>query len=201
MIRPGFTITNPRTGSRTIVLESDAETGGMSWLLEVHCRPNTAPDISAHRHVAWTERFEVVSGTAHYTVDRTQQTIGAGESFVVSPNQRHVHPWNAGKTDLVYRQRSDFGSPSPEAVQEVLGVFATLADLARANRVDRRGLPKNPLQLAATLSTLTRHGGYDAALPAIVQDVIAATLGGLAVRLGYHGVDPRYTRLDSVAPR
>jgi hypothetical protein len=199
MIRPGFTITSPLTGSRTIVLESDAETGGRSWLLEVHCRPNSAPDLVEHCHAGWTEQFEIVSGTAQFSVDRVRGTARAGESFQVLPNQRHLHPWSAGDSELVYRQRSDFGQVSPATVQEVLGVFATVAGLARANKVDRRGLPRNPLQLAVMLMTLTRHGSYDAAIPRAAQELIGATLGRLAVRLGYRGVDERYIRLGQGA--
>lgn len=195
MIRPGFTITSPLTGSRTIVVESDAETGGRSWLLEVRCPPGAAPDLLEHRHIGWTEQFEIISGVAHFSVGRVRGTARAGESFQVLPDQRHLHPWNAGDAELVYRQRSDFGRVSPMTVQDVLGVFATVAGLARANKVDRRGLPRNPLQLAAMLKTLTRHGSYDAAIPKPAQDFVAATLGWLAVRLGYRGVDERYIQL------
>lgn len=192
MIRAGFVIENPLTQSRTVVIESDAETGGRGWLLETTCVPKAGPDIAEHLHLTWTETFEIIKGTAHYKLDGVQRTAQTGESFVVKPRQLHVHPWNAGEGELVYRQRDDFGRSTPEAVQEVLGAFATVAALARQGKVDRRGLPKNPLQMAATLRTLTRHGGYDAALPVPVQDFIAATLGRLAEALGYRGVDPEH---------
>ena len=155
MIRAGFVIENPMTKSRTMVVESDRETEGMGWLLEVTCIPNARADIAEHVHLTWTETFEILKGTAHYSVDGTQRMAQAGDTFTVLPGQLHVHPWNAGDSELVYRQRDEFGRSTPEAVQDVLGVFATIAGLAREGRVDKRGLPKNPLDLAATIRTLS----------------------------------------------
>jgi hypothetical protein len=74
----------------------------------------------------------------------------------------------------------------------VLGVFATIAGLAREGKVDKRGLPRNPLQLAVTMRTLGRHGGYDTSIPVGVQRLVAGTLGRLAEWLGYQGANPQY---------
>lgn len=108
MIRAGFTIENPTTKSRTVVLESDAETNGMGWLLEVHCVPKSRSDVSEHLHVTWTESFEIVSGSAHYKHNGVQKTAAAGEKFVVLPGQLHIHPWNACDIEMVYRQTNKF---------------------------------------------------------------------------------------------
>lgn len=77
-------------------------------------------------------------------------------------------------------------------MQDVLGVFATLAGLAREGKVNARGEPKNPLQQAVTLKTLNRPGGYDAKAPKWVQDMLSATLGSLAEALGYRAIDPQF---------
>lgn len=37
MIKAGFETTEPRTGTRTRVLQAAAETDGMGWVLEVTC--------------------------------------------------------------------------------------------------------------------------------------------------------------------
>lgn len=193
MIRAGFTIENPTTKSRIVVLESDAETKGQGWLLEVHAPPKAGPDIGEHFHLTWTETFEILAGQAYYQLDGVKKTAQAGETIVMPPGVKQIHPWNAGETELVYRQRDTFGKADPQAVQEVLGVFATTAGLARLGQVDEKGLPKNPLQLAATLRILTRYGGYDASVPVGMQNFLAATLGRLAESLGYKAVDPKYT--------
>jgi quercetin dioxygenase-like cupin family protein len=193
MIRAGFVIESPRTQSRTTIIQSDAETNGMGWVLEVVCAPNTPPDIEEHLHLTWTETFEIIAGTAYYKLDGEQKRLEAGGSFVVPPNSKHIHPWNAGDVPMVYRQTNQFPSPSPAAVQEVLGVFATVAELTRQGKVDlQTGRPKNVWQLMATLRTLAKHGGYDVQLPIPVQNVLAATLGRLAEAMGYRGVYPEY---------
>lgn len=192
MITAGFTIHNPITKSQTTILETDAETDGMGWLLEVRCAPGQKSDIAEHYHLDWVETFEIRSGTAFYKLDGVQKTAGAGETFVVQPRQRHVHPRCADGEEMVYRQSNRFGQRSPAAVQEVLGTFATIAGLAGQGKIAASGLPKDPLQLAATLRTLARHGGYDASLPASAQDFIAATLGRLAEAIGYRAVYPQF---------
>ena len=192
MIHAGFTIENPLTQSRTIVLKSDAETQGSGWLLEHHSIPHAPPDIPEHLHLTWTETFEIIAGEAFYKLDGVQKTAAAGDTILVPPRHTHIHPWNAGETELVYRQCNVFDPPNAQAVQDVLGVFATRAGLAREGKVNQRGEPKNPLQQAATLKTLNKHGGYDAKLPRWVQDMLAATLGSLAEALGYRAIDPQF---------
>jgi hypothetical protein len=192
MIRAGFTIQNPMTKSRTIVVEGDAETKGMGWLLEVHCAPQMKSDVPEHLHLTWTETFEIISGSAHYKLNGIQKRAESGEKFVVLPRELHIHPWNAGDTEMVYRQTNRFEQPCPQAVQDVLGVFATRVGLAREGKVDSNGRPKNPLQLGITLRTLNRYGGYDARTPIAVQNFLGATLGRLAQALGYKAVYPEF---------
>ena len=42
---------------------------------------------------------------------------------------------------MVYRQTNDFGASTPDAVDDILGAFATIHGLAREGRV-KRGMPK-----------------------------------------------------------
>ena len=93
---------------------------------------------------------------------------------------------------MVYRQTDKFARRSPEAVDEVIGVFATLNGLTREGKVGRRGLPKHPLQFAATVRTLVKHEGFDAAVPIPVQRFLSATLGWISEALGYRAVYPRF---------
>lgn len=192
MIKANFIIDNPLTNSKTRVIESNQETNGMGWLLEVTCQPKARPDIKEHIHLGWTETFEIVSGEAFYKVNGAEKRAFAGERFTVKPGQKHVHPWCAGNEPMVYTQKNEFDKQSPEAVQEVLGVFATIAELAREGKINKEGFPKNPLQLAATIRTLSKHGGYDASIPIGTSKLISSTLGKLAELLGYRGVYSRY---------
>jgi hypothetical protein len=123
-----------------------------------------------------------------------QRTLRKGENVLMPAGVPHVHPWNTGADEMVYRQTNDFGATTPDAVTEVLGALATLNGLAREGRVGKRGLPKNPLQFVATGRVYTKHGIYDAAVPIPIQKGLAATLGRLAEALGYRGVYDRYLR-------
>jgi mannose-6-phosphate isomerase-like protein (cupin superfamily) len=195
-IRKGFVIENPLTHSRVMVLETEAETAGRGWLLEIRIPAHMGPDVPEHLHLTWTETFEILSGTASYKLNRETKTASAGMTIVMPPRQPHVHPWNAGDTELVYRQRNDFGAVDPEAVQDELGVFATRAGLMRDGLCDERGRPRNPLQLAVTLKILVRHGGYDAKISIAKQNFLAATLGTLGGLMGYKAVYPKYLWFD-----
>lgn len=192
MIRAGFTVENPITHSRTVVIESDLETQGMGWLIQVHCVPESGPDIAEHYHKDWTETFEIISGTAYYKLNGVQKMAQAGEKIVMPPGQLQIHPWNAGAGEMVYRQRNQFAKANPQAVQDVLGVFATVAGLAREGKVGADGRPKNPFQAAVTLRTLVKYGGYDASIPANTQYFLGATLGAFADLFGYKAVLPQY---------
>jgi hypothetical protein len=192
MIRAGFTFENPLTRSRWLILESEAETNGLGWTLEIHCVPKAGPDILEHRHLTWTETFEILSGAAQYKLDGVRKTAASGDTIVMPPRQPQIHPWNAGDSEMVYRQTTRFEQPNPQAVQDVLGVFVTLFGLAREGIVGKNGLPRNPLQFAATARALARYDSYDARFPIPMQNLLALTLGRLAETLGYNGVYSRY---------
>lgn len=192
MIRSGFTMIDPLSGTRTVVLRGAEETGGRGWTLEVHCPEDAGPAIPEHLHLMWTETFEIVRGSASYKLDGRRRTAVAGDTIRMPAGRPHLHPWNAGTGDLVFRQTTDFATESPDAVDDVLGAFATINGLAREGRIGANGLPRNPLQFAATLRTLTKHGGFDAKVPIAVQRALGATLGRLAEAVGYRGVYSRY---------
>ena len=192
MIRAGYTTTDPVSGTRMVVIQSDAETNGNGWTIKVYCPPHAPPHVLEHLHLSWTETFEILTGIARYKLNGKKKTAHAGDVIVMPPRQPHIHPWNAGDTEMVYLQVDEFDEPSREAVQEVLGVFATRNGLAREGKIGKRGLPKNPLQFAATLRTLNRHGGFDAKVPIPLQRFVSATLGRVAEAVGYRGSYARY---------
>jgi quercetin dioxygenase-like cupin family protein len=192
MITTGFTMVNPQTRSRTVVLETDVETGGTGFTLEVTCEAGMGPSILEHFHETWTEMFEIVSGAAQYRLGGQPLKAKAGETIAMPARVPHVHPWAEGDAAMVYRQISRFAAPSREAVQDTLGSFATVNGLALESKVNADGLPRNPLQLAATLRTLGKHGGYSTQLLVAAQKLLSVTLGRFAEAVGYRGSYPRY---------
>ena len=192
MISPGFETTDPVTRTRVVLVKGARETAGRGWVTEVHCPEGAAPWVPAHVHRTWTETFEILQGTASYRLGNAVHALRAGETITMPPGVPHVHPWNTGSGVMIHRQTNDFGGSTPEAVHDVLGAFATIHGLAREGRVGKKGMPKNPLQAAATIRTLTKHGGFDAAVPIPLQLGLSATLGRLAEALGYRAVYDRY---------
>ena len=74
MIRAGFTTTDPASGTRMVVIESDAETNGNGWTIEVYCPPHAPPHVLEHLHLSWTETFEILSGIAIRVTDLADAT-------------------------------------------------------------------------------------------------------------------------------
>lgn len=192
MIGVGFTATEPRTGTQFEFVEVERNADGDDFILECRCPAGAGPWVLEHVHLAWEERFEILAGEGQYMLDGQTATARAGETVVMPPGLKHVHPWSEGDSDLIYRQVARFEAPNAEAVSEVFGAFATLFGLAREGKVNKKGLPKNPLQFAATLRTLVKHEGFDASVPIPVQRALAATLGRLAEARGYRSSYPRY---------
>ncbi len=190
-IKAGFETTDPITRTRIVVVKGVEETLGRGWVTEVHCPQGSTPFLP-HVHQVWTETFEILEGSATCRLGAEERRVGRGESIVMPPGVPHVHPWNTGSGHMVYRHTNDFGATTPEAVTDVIGAFATMFGLAREGRVGKRGLPKHPLQLAATARTLTKHRSFDAEIPIPIQLAVSATLGRLAEVLGYRGVYDRY---------
>jgi quercetin dioxygenase-like cupin family protein len=192
MIRVGFETTDPRTQTRTVVVKAAEETAGRGWVLDVHCPQGAPPSNPRHIHETWVETFEILEGTAAYELGSEQRALRKGENVLMPAGIPHIHPWNTGAGEMVYRQTNDFGAVTPETVTDVLGALATLHGLAREGRVGKRGLPKNPFQFAATGGMYMKHGTFDAAIPIPVQKGLAIILGRLAAALGYRGVYDRY---------
>lgn len=190
MIRAGFNFEHPKTKTRMVVLESDAETNGMGWLLEVTRYSKLGSDLREHLHQTWTETFEIIKGSAKYKLDGIEKTVNAGESFIVEPGHFHIHPWNATGEELVYRQRDHFAQPNPTAVQDILGIFATRAGMAR-DGIRPKGFADLLFQ-SATLRTSIKHGNYMASPSMGAQKILASTLGLLGELLGYKAVQAKY---------
>ena len=191
MIRAGFTFEHPTTKTKTTVIESDAETNGMGWLLEITRYSKHGSDLGEHLHQTWTETFEILKGTALYSLDGIEKTANAGESFVVEPDHFHIHPWNAKEEELVFRQRSRFDKPNPTAVQDILGIFATRTGMAR-DRVRLNRFQKLLMQ-ASTIRTALKHGNYVKEPSKFAQIILGATLGILGEWTGNRAVQKKYT--------
>jgi quercetin dioxygenase-like cupin family protein len=150
-IKAGFQTTDPITQTRIVVVKGVEETSGRGWVTEVYCPQGSTP-FPPHLHQTWTETFEILEGSATCRLGAEEHRFTRGESIIMPPGVTHVHPWNTGSDQMVFRHTNDFGATTPEALTDVLGAFATMFDAA---------IPI-PVQLAvsATLGRLAEALGY-----------------------------------------
>jgi quercetin dioxygenase-like cupin family protein len=155
----GSHITNPRTGTEFRVMELGETRFVMRYTIPAGVG---VPDIAEHYHHGWTEEFHVLEGHGHYRLDGRQHDIGAGESVTLPERVKHVHPWSSGDVQMVYDQIGTVENPSPNAVRETFGFFFTMFDWETRGKIklDKVGLPKNPMLFALAGRVLGRAGGY-----------------------------------------
>ena len=139
MISPGQTLENPVTGERFTFTHTAASTGGELLAFELALRLGGAVPM-AHVHPIQTERFEVVHGLMRFRIGRRKVQAGPGDVVDVPPRVAHSFA-NAG--DKEARVRVEV-SPAL-AMEEML---AEAVAMARAGRMNQRGMPRNPLDLA-----------------------------------------------------
>jgi mannose-6-phosphate isomerase-like protein (cupin superfamily) len=172
MITPGQTVENPVTGERFSFTHTAASTGGELLAFDFALRPGGAVPLP-HVHPIQTERFEVVDGRVAFRVGRRKVEAKRGDVVEVEPGVAHSFA-NAGEGEA--RMRVEV---RPALAME--DMFADVVAMAQAGRMNRRGMPRNLLELA----TLARKYDQEAHAPLLsvrLQRVLLAPL----VFLGRH---------------
>ena len=140
MIKPGDTIENPVTGERFTFTHTAGSTGGELLAFDFALRPGGAVPIP-HVHPIQTERFEVTEGRMRFRVGLRTLIAEPGDVIEVEPGVMHSFA-NAGEVEARLRVEV-----RPALAMEEM--FAEVVAMAQAGRMTRRGLPRNPLDLAA----------------------------------------------------
>src|SRR5215208_1670208 len=143
-IQPGHTVENPVTGERFTFTHTAASTAGELLAFDFALRPGGAVPIP-HVHPVQTERFEVTAGTMRFRVGLRTVIAEPGDVVEVEPGVMHSF---ANDGDEETRLRVEV---RPALAMEEM--FADVVELAEAGRVTRRGLPRNPLDLALLART------------------------------------------------
>jgi quercetin dioxygenase-like cupin family protein len=141
--------------------------------------------IPEHIHPHQEERFTIIAGEAHFTLDGEERVVGPGETIGVPIGVRHSEG-NPGSVEIegVVELRPALHSKE---------MHEAFAGLAADGRTTSRGAPKNPLQLGATLWHF-RHESRVTSPPIWVQNLILPPLWALAKLFG---VRPYYDHWDS----
>ncbi len=172
MITPGQTLENPVTGERFTFVETASTTDGELLAFDFALRPGGAVPMP-HVHPVQTERFEVLAGRMRFRVGLRTVVAEPGDVVEVAPGVAHSFA-NAGDDEARLRVEV-----RPALRMEEM--FADVVAMARAGRMNRRGLPRNPVELAV----LARRYDREAHAPLIgvaVQRALLAPLVMLARR-------------------
>jgi quercetin dioxygenase-like cupin family protein len=168
MITPGQTLENPVTGERFTFTQTASTTDGELLAFDFALRPGGAVPIP-HVHPIQTERFEVVAGRMRFRVGLRTVLAGPGDVVEVAPGVAHSF---ANDGDEEARLRVEV---RPALQMEAM--FAEVVAMAKAGRMNRRGLPRNPLDLAV----LARRYDREAHAPLLSVRVQRALLAPLVM--------------------
>lgn len=181
---------NPVTGERLTFVRTPGSSEGRALELEWRVPEGSRMVALPHRHPGNAEHFELLEGEADYRVGRGRRREAAPHRFDVPPDTAHVHPANAGRGPLRVRQWVELERPDAEFLEGVARYFETVSALASEGRVDRRGLIRNPLQFALTISELLMPGTYLSFPPPWAQRPPVMALAALARRAGFRAYHP-----------
>ena len=138
-VRPGQTVENPVTGERFTFTQTAASSGGEVLAFDFALKAGGAVPV-AHVHPRQSERFEVVAGRMRFRLGLRVVTARAGDVIEVPPGLLHSFA-NAGDSEARLKVEV-----RPALAMEEM--FADVVALAEAGKMTRRGLPRNPLDLA-----------------------------------------------------
>ena len=188
MARSGDIIENPITGERITFLKTARDTNGELLRFEYLVPPHT-PGPPLHVHPYQEERFvEILSGKLQANLGKDVKGIGEGQDLTVPPGTPHT--WSNDGEDEV-RMLVEL---RPALRMEE--VFETTFNLARDAKINVRGVPKSPLQAAATAREYADELRL-ARPPFAVQRVLLGLLAPVCRLLGYRGRYPRYGNPES----
>jgi len=176
MVTSGNEIFNPRTGQRTIFLQTAADTGGALLRVATFHPPHGVAEPE-HVHPFQQSRCEVLAGSLRFSIAGRERSIGPGEAVDIPANVPHYF-WNDEDDEA-------------HAIQEFRPAlktedfFDTYFALARAGKLNEKGLLDNPLHMAVFIQE------YDQVIrvtkpPRLMQLLLMWSLGTFGQLLGYH---------------
>jgi mannose-6-phosphate isomerase-like protein (cupin superfamily) len=187
MAKAGDTIESPPTGARILFLKTARDTNGELLQIDDAMKGGGRVAIE-HVHPYIEERFEILSGTARFSMRGQQRDVGAGETVVVPAGTPHV-----------------WGNPHNDEVHLIIEFrpalrmeewFETFFGLQKDGKVNpNSGLP-NPLQWAI-ISREYEDELYLASPPLLVQRVRFGLLAQIGKLLGYKARYPKYSAAET----
>src|SRR5262245_56383180 len=171
-ITPGQTLENPVTGERFTFTHTAATTDGELLAFDFALRPGGAVPIP-HVHPTQTERFEVREGRMRFRVGLRTVIAEPGDLVEVEPGVAHSFA-NAGEAEAKLRVEVRPALQMEEMFAEVIG-------MARSGRMNKRGMPRNLLDLALLARTYDQEA-HAPLMSVGIQRLLLAPLVFLARR-------------------
>ena len=169
------TLENPITGERIIFRQRAHETDGARVVIDHHLKPHTGT-FPEHVQLNQDERFEILSGTATYSLNGVKKTARAGDVILAPRGTPHRNPWNESNLEMAFRHET-----SPDFGSDVF--FESLFSLAQAGKTNHKG-EVNALQIIVIGAGL-KSQTYLTAFPIIVQKIMNRILAAIGRLLGY----------------
>lgn len=165
-------ITNRAIGDVATFVESTEEGGGKRLVFEIKLAPRGGNAM--HIHLTQTESFKVLAGELRVSIRDQNRTLAVGDDATVTPGTRH-------------RFFSESDEPTtflvtvlePGRFEDALRI---LYGLAGDGKVNKGGVPKNPLVIAMVSQWSDM---YLASVPLGLQIAIFKPLAALARAMGY----------------
>ena len=132
MIEKGDTIVNIRTGQKMTFLETWAETNGTQ--LKIDCiSPASSEREKSHFHPYQENRFTILEGNLHFTINGKEQFAEVGDTISIPKNIPHSF-YNSGHLDAHYIQEFF-------PALKIDSLFETFFVLARDGKLNKGGTP------------------------------------------------------------
>jgi quercetin dioxygenase-like cupin family protein len=184
MTRVGTEMVNPVSGERFVWRHTADSTGGEFVEFDLYLTRG-AVAAAPHIHPHQTESFRVESGAVELLIGDRRDRVEPGEERSVPPGM--VHAWaQTGDADshLIVRFTPALHSED---------FFETFCGLARDGKANRKGLPRNPLQLAVVANAYRDEIAPASAPARVLARPFVALLAGIGRRAGFRSQYPRYS--------
>lgn len=182
---PWHALENRMTGERMLVLRRGRDVDGAVLEVQFDLPPHREGS-PRHIHSHVVERFEVLEGALHMTVEGQSMTLLAGDAVEVSPGQahsfaNHSNAWVTFTTEI--RSAGQFER-----------FLRTWYGLANAGRTRMNGLPRNLFHLARCLQDADFHF---VGIPAVAQDRLLGALVSIGRSVGAFSALRAFERVPS----
>ncbi len=183
MAKSGDVLENPQAGERIVFRQTASETNGAFSLFDQYLLKPGAGYSPPHIHFKTDERFEILAGTAAYTIGQQDYTAHPGDVVEIPRRTLHRNPWNRDGGELHLLR-----TVTPPSGAELF--YETFYGLARDGR------PLSLLQAALTSHYLdSQTYFFEPNIPLPLQRIGIPVLAWLARLRGYRPFYPQYSEV------